>query len=373
MVKTKTTPHGGKSHRPKGMATARFTGGTEADPEEQYEDTPGEDTEDSQVWLDLEKKAKQGKGAAGTSKSKGKTGDQPQQAEGGAEAPPEETPPAPQPTDKKPGTSKDPTDAPAEVPTQDPTQTTPQKPEEDTPPDLTEYVKSYQQAGKVWLDTVIDHEEQAYTTLFNTLQALGDPHIPKFSNADKKQVFKCIRDRTGRFLKEDDFVLYVEKEEEQKKPKYKLTGDAGEVLKDYYDGCHALSEAQTNFMLSTKVLEEKITDKSFFLDIIKQVQLPAVQVLIRTVEELEQLDRQNVQRTNALAPLTKFQKDLSQRDRADKNYGCIYILCFVRENHWLKTISNRLCCQIQMRNNTIQEAGHWKETTQRARQGRQHR
>ena len=210
MVKTKTTPCGGKSHRLKGIATARFTGSPEADPEEQPAEAPSEDTEDSQNWPDWEKEAKQGEGAAGTSKSEGKTGDQPQQAEGGAEAPLEEIPPAPQPTDPKPGTSKDPTDAPTEVPTRDPTQTAPKDPEEETPPDLTDYVKSYQKVVKVWLDTVIDQEEQAYTTLFNTLQVLGNPHIPKFTEADKQQVFKCIRDRTGRFLKEDDFILYVQ-------------------------------------------------------------------------------------------------------------------------------------------------------------------
>ena len=53
-----------------------------------------------------------------TSKSEGKTGDQPQQAEGGAKAPPKENPPA----DPKQGTSKDPTDVPVpmEVITQDP-------------------------------------------------------------------------------------------------------------------------------------------------------------------------------------------------------------------------------------------------------------
>ena len=38
-------------------------------------------------------------GEPGTSKSKGKTGDQPAQATEGAEAPPEETPPDPNPTD----------------------------------------------------------------------------------------------------------------------------------------------------------------------------------------------------------------------------------------------------------------------------------
>ena len=50
MVKTKTTPHGGSSHRPEGMATARFTGTSrgEAGPEEQFQDAPGEDTENIQ-------------------------------------------------------------------------------------------------------------------------------------------------------------------------------------------------------------------------------------------------------------------------------------------------------------------------------------
>ena len=184
----------------------------------------------------------------------------------------------------------------------------PENPDEETPPDLTDYVKSYQQTGKVWLDTVLDQEEQAYTTLFNTLQVLGNPHIDNFTDADKQQVFKCIRDRTGRFLKEDDFVLYVEKEEEQKKPRYNLTGDAREALKDYYDACHTLSEAQINLMLSTKVLESKITDKSVFLDIIEQVHLPAVQVSIRTVEELEQLEGKTYRELTLLHHLPNFRR-----------------------------------------------------------------
>ena len=309
MMKTKTTPHGGSgSHCPRGMATATFTSSTKADPEQQFEDTPGEETEDSQDWLDYGKEATQGEGEASTSKSKGKTGDQPKQAEGGAKAPPEETPPVPELSNPKPGTSKDPTDAPAKVPTQDPTQTTPQNPDEETPPDLTDYVKSYQQAGKAWLDTVLDQEEQACTTLFDTLQVLGNPHIDNLTDANRQQVFKCIRDRTGRFLREDDFVMYVEKEEAEKKPKYKLTGDAREALKDYYDTVHKLCEAQTNLISSTKVLEEKIEDKSLFLDIIKQVQLPVVQVSIRTVEELEKLEGKTYRELTLLHHLPNFRR-----------------------------------------------------------------
>ena len=226
MVKTKTTPHGSSSsHRPRGMATARFTS-TEADVEQQLKEVAGEETEDSQDWLDMDnpKAVTQGE----TSKSEGKTGDQPQQAEEGAEAPSEEIPPAPEPTDPKPGTSKDPTSTPVliEVITQDPTQTTPQGQEEEAPVNLTEYVKSYQQAGKVWLDTVLEKQEEAYTTLFDMLLQLGDPHIDNFENADSQQVFKCIKDRTGRFLSKDEFAIYVELEEAEKKPKYRLTGDA---------------------------------------------------------------------------------------------------------------------------------------------------
>ena len=77
-------------------------------------------------------------------------------------------------------------------------------------------------------------------------------------------------------MSDDEFVVYVEREEEKKKPKYKLTGEAREALKDYYDAVHTFCEAQENFARSTQVLEEKIEDKSVFLDIIQQVQLPAV-------------------------------------------------------------------------------------------------
>ena len=260
MVKTKTTPHGGKSHRPTGMATTTFTGTSrgKTDPEEQFRDTPGEDTEDS---IDLPRVLEDAElpkeGESGTSKSKGNTGKPPAQATEGAEAPPEETSPDPNPTDPKPnpnptnpqpnpnpidpqpGTSKDPTKVPTEVPTKNPTQ----NPNKEAPPVLTEYVKAYKAAGKAWLDTVVEKKEQAYITLYDTLQQLGDPHIDNLGQADRKQVFKCIRDRSGRFLSEDQFTVYVEREEEKEKPKYRLTGDAKEALKDYFDAVHTLCEA----------------------------------------------------------------------------------------------------------------------------------
>ena len=210
MIRTKQTSCGGKSHHPKGMATATFTGSTNADPEQQFQDTQGKETEDSQDWLEYGEEATQEEGEESTSKSKGNQGNPAKQAKGGADAPPEETPPAPEPTNLKPGTSTDPTDAPTEAPTQDPSKLALQNPNEETPPDLTDYVKAYKQVGKVWLDTVLDQGEQAYITLFDTLQHLGDPHIDNLTDADREQVFKCIRDRTGRFLREDEFATYIE-------------------------------------------------------------------------------------------------------------------------------------------------------------------
>ena len=100
---------------------------------------------------------------------------------------------------------------------------------------------------------MLDQKEQAYITLFDTLQQLGDPHIDNLTNADRQQDFKCIRHRTGKFLSKDRFAMYVEQEEEEEKPKYRLTGDAKEALKDYYDVVHMLCKAQTNFVSSAKV------------------------------------------------------------------------------------------------------------------------
>ena len=172
MTKTKTTPRGGSSsHRPGGMMTARFAS-VEKEAEQQFANAPGEDTEDSQEWPDI---------GEGTSKSAGKAGDQPQQVEGGAEAPPKENPPPP--ADPQPGTSKDPTNTPAAVPTEDPTVAKPDEAEEEAPPELTAYVKSYKQAGKTWLDTVLDRKEQAYITLYNRLSKIGGKHKENLEQA----------------------------------------------------------------------------------------------------------------------------------------------------------------------------------------------
>ena len=217
-------------------ATFTSTGRGKAGPEEQFRDAPGEDTEE-EFPLVLKDAEQPKEGKPGASKSKGKQlGDQPAQATEGAEAPPEETPPDPNPTkphtdpapvDPQPGTSKAPTGDPTQAPTDDPTQPTAKNPDEDEPPALTKYVMEYKAAGKAWLDSVMKDGEEAYIRLFNKLMELGSPYIDNFDQADREQVFKCIRDKMGRFLDDDDFVTYVETEEEKQKPRYVPEKESG--------------------------------------------------------------------------------------------------------------------------------------------------
>ena len=320
------------------MTTATFTGmgRGKAGPEGQFIDAPEEDTEEDLplVLEDAVKKPKEGK--QGASKSKGK---KLAQAAEGAEAPPEETPPDPKPTkphtdpapaEPQPGTSKAPTEDPTQAPTDKTAQPAATKPDEDKPPAPTKYVKVYKAAGKDWLDSVVKDGEEVYTRLFDKLLVLGDPYIDNFDQADKEQVFKCIRDKTGRFLDDDDFVTYVETEEEKQKPRYVLTGDAKVALTDYYDAVHTLCEAQQNFAKSTQVLEKKIADKSVFLDIIKQVQLPSVKVEIRTVEEMERMEGKTYRELTLMCHLPNF-KRINPNAKEQIRTMAAYMYCILYE------------------------------------------
>ena len=269
MVRTKQTARGSKAPRPGGMTTAKFTGRGRGDPEEQFADDPL-DIADEDLPDILEDADKPKGGERSTSKPVGKEGEA--QTEGqaaeGAQAPPEGIPPAPipDPTAPLPGTSTGPTQDPTVDPAQDPTQT-----QGEVEIKLTQYVKDYRAAGKVWLDTVVQEKEKAYDTLYDRLQQLGAEHKEGLDQADRQQVYNCIRDRTGMFLSQDQNVLYIEMEEEFEKPKLRLTGKAKEALKNYYDAAHELCAAQTGFAKATQELESKLEDKTVFLSIIQQV------------------------------------------------------------------------------------------------------
>ena len=320
------------------MTTATFTGTGrgKAGPEGQFIDAPEEDTEEDfpLVLEDAVKKLKEGK--QGASKSKGK---KLVQATEGAEAPPEETPLDPEPTkpqtdpapaEPQPGTSKAPTEDPTQAPTDKTAQPAATNPDKDEPPAPTKYVMAYKVAGKDWLDSVVKDGEEAYIRLFDELLKLGSPYIDNFDQADREQVFKCIRDKTGRFLNNDDFVKYIETEEEKQKPRYVLTGDAKVALTDYYDAVHTLCEAQQNFAKSTQVLEKKITDKSVFLDIIKQVQWLSIKVEIRTVEEMERMEGKTYRELTLMCHLPNF-KRINPNAKEQTRTMAAYMYCILYE------------------------------------------
>ena len=338
MLRTKQTARGGASHQPGGMATATFTGmgRGKATPEEQFRDDTKVDTKEDLplVLEDAAQKPKEGK--QGASKSKGK---KKAQATEGAEAPPEETPLDPEsakphtdpaPAEPQPGTSKAPTEDPTQAPTDETAQPAARNPDKDEPPAPTKYVRAYQAAGKKWLDTVVKDGEAAYNRLFDEFLKLGDPYIDNFDQAVREQVLKCIRDKTGRFLDDEDFVTYVETEEEKQKPRYIFTSDAKAALTDYYDAVHTLCKAQQNFVKSTQVLEKKIRDKSIFLDIIKQVQLPSVKVEIRTVEELERMEGKTYRDLTLMCHLPNF-KRINPNTKEQTRTMAAYIYCVLYE------------------------------------------
>ena len=309
MVRIKQTARGSSAPRPRGMATARFAGRGRGDPEAQFADDPL-DIADKDLPDVLEDADKLKGGEPNTSKSVGQEGEAQTkgQATEGAQAPPEGIPPAPIPvtTATQPGTSTGPTEDPTDDPAQDPTQTT-----GEVEIKLTQYVKDYRAAGKVWLDTVVQEKEKAYNTLYDRLQELGAPHKEGLDQADKQQVYNCFRDKTGMFLSQDKNVLYVETEEEFEKPKFRLTGEAKEALRNYYDAAHKLCVAQADFAKATQELESKIEDKTVFLSIIQQVPLPSVQIHVRTVEEIEQLEGKTYRELTMLQHLPDAKKIFS--------------------------------------------------------------
>ena len=125
-------------------------------------------------------------------------------------------------------------------------------------------------------------------------------------------------------------MTYVETEEEKKRPKYVFTHDAKLALTDYYDAVHTLCEAQQNFAKSTQVLEKKIEDKSVFLDIIKQVQLPSVKVEIRTVEELEKMEGKTYRELTLMCHLPNF-KRINPNAKEQTRTMAAYIYCVLYE------------------------------------------
>ena len=101
----------------------------------------------------------------------------------------------------------------------------------------------------------------------------------------------CIVDKSGKYLSKDNFAVYVGREDiETKRKQVAVSDEAKTAIREYYKAAHDLCKAQTAFMKSTWEMESKIDNKEIFLDIIRQVQLPAVQVMIQMREQEETLE-----------------------------------------------------------------------------------
>ena len=74
--------------------------------------------------------------------------------------------------------------------------------------------------------------------------------------------------------KEDDTIT--------KKPVVVSQEARKKSISEYYQAAQDLCQAQAVFMQKTKAMEAAVNNKNIFLDIIRQVQLPAVQVMVRT-------------------------------------------------------------------------------------------
>ena len=81
---------------------------------------------------------------------------------------------------------------------------------------------------------------------------------------------------------------------------------------------------------STQVLEKKITDKSVFLDIIKQVQLPSVKVEIRTVEEMERIVGKTYRELTLMCHLPNF-KRINPNTKEQTRTMAAYMYCILHE------------------------------------------
>ena len=164
------------------------------------------------------------------------------------------------------------------------------------------------------------------------------------------------------FLSQDENVLYVETEEEFEKPKFKLTGEAKEALRNYYDAAHKLCVAQADFAKATQELESKIEDKTVFLSIIQQVRLPSVQIHVRTVEEIEQLEGKTYRELTMSQHLPDAKKIYSNATDQTRMMAAFMYFVLYEQITGLKA-SDWMQQRLQVPRNPVQEASDREETT----------
>ena len=125
---------------------------------------------------------------------------------------------------------------------------------------------------------------------------------------------------------------------------------------------HELCVAQADFAKATQELESKIEDKTVFLSIIQQVRLPSVQIHVRMVEEIEQLEGKTYRELTMSQHLPNA-KIYSNANRPNQDDGIFHVLCPVRTDHRPEGITDWMQQRLQVPRNPVQEASDREETT----------
>ena len=104
-------------------------------------------------------------------------------------------------------------------------------------------------------------------------------------------------------------MVYVSKKDETitKKPVV-VSQDARKTIPAYYKAVQDLCQSQPIFMLKMREMEAAVNNGNIFLDIIRQVQLPVVQVMVRMRSEEEALQGKTYQELSLTQHLPNHKK-----------------------------------------------------------------
>ena len=166
------------------------------------------------------------------------------------------------------------------------------------------------QGAQDWFDNIQTNQLEAYKLLYNTLLEIGKPHIKGLDKADGTAALASIAGKSGQFLSEvDKCRVYVSKEDKtiQKKP-VAVSQETKKSISEYYKAVQDICQTQTTFMQRIQEMQAAVNDKNIFLNIIRQVQLPAVQVMVRMRIKEEALQGKTYQELSLTQHLPNYKK-----------------------------------------------------------------
>ena len=183
-------------------------------------------------------------------------------------------------------------------------------------------------AAKDWYDNIANDQDRTYQKLYADLLDRGSPHIEQLETADRKAVLDSIADKSGKYADEmDKNMLYIHQEAENiKVPPVVVSDEARKAMKDYYKSAEKMCDAQADLMRNTQVLQQKLNDDTTFLEILRHMQLPLIQVTVRTKQQEESLQGKKYSK---LAQTPPRQEEAVTSIQNNTTNGCFYVLCFV--------------------------------------------